>query len=94
MPFVGVAALTASLTASGEAESFRVPDRWGNHNYRATGSFQSYSVTGSLEPPGDRAFDLGACLASRIDQTHFSNQAEGVGRALELAPPVVQLGIR
>ena len=74
LPFVGAATLSASLTASGEAESFRVPDRWGNHNYRSTGSFQAYSVTGSLELPGAVSFDLGACQASSIDQTHFSNQ--------------------
>ena len=74
LPFVGAATLAATLTTSGEAEAFRVPDRWGNHNYRATGSFQSYSVAGSLELPGALAFDLGACQASRIDQTQFSNQ--------------------
>ena len=94
LPFVGAATLAATLTTSGEAEAFRVPDRWGNHNYRATGSFQSYSVAGVARASGRSCLRPWRLSGVEDRPDTVQQPAERVGRALEHAPPVVQLGIR
>ena len=74
MPPVGQATLAASLSPLGETDTFRIRDRWGNNNFRITGSLQTYTVTGDLVLPGGVTFDLGSCEATRLSQEFFDNQ--------------------
>ena len=68
---VGDALLSAVLTPDGDPEPYTVEDDGGNTQFRQTGVIQRYSVSGTVELPGERTFDLSACEAWRDDFTIF-----------------------
>jgi hypothetical protein len=72
---VGNAVLTATLTPEGEPEDYRFNDNTGNQVFRRSGTFQSYTVEGTLTMPmpSGATFDLSSCVAVTDTYTQFSN---------------------
>ena len=71
--FVGEGTLAATLTPSGDPETWRFRDRLGNHRSNSSGSSQALAVSGTLSLPNDVSFDLGSCEAFRSTESWFSN---------------------
>ena len=69
---VGDAVLSVTLTPVGEPVPYEIDRGDGNAQFRQTGTLQEYAVTGTVELPGDRVFDLSACEAYRDEFTVFS----------------------
>lgn len=70
---VGDAVLDATLTPDGDAEPYRFQDKSGNQVFRREGTFQLFSVEGTLTMPNDTVFDLSECQAATDTFTEFSN---------------------
>jgi hypothetical protein len=71
--FIGEGTLTATLTPSGDPETWRFRDQLGNHHATSSGSSQALAVSGTLSLPNDVSFDLGNCEAFRSTESWFSN---------------------
>jgi hypothetical protein len=71
--FIGDGTLAATLTPAGDVESWRFRDHLGNHQSRATGTNQAFTVSGTLSLPNDVSFDLSGCEAMQTSETWFSN---------------------
>jgi hypothetical protein len=72
--YVGEGTLAATLTPSGDVETFSYNNREGNHQFRGRGTWQAYDVVGSLALPGGIAFDLSGCEAARFTESWFANR--------------------
>ena len=68
---VGDAVLSVTLTPDGDPEPYEFGDGSGNAKTVQTGTIQQYLVTGTIELPGDRTFDLSSCEAWRDEFTFF-----------------------
>lgn len=70
---VGQATLQATLSPIGDPEPYSFRDQSGNHQFRVDGVVQEYSVSGTLELPGEITFDLSSCSGFVDSYTIFSN---------------------
>jgi hypothetical protein len=71
--FLGFAEMSASLSPVGEPQVFDDRFREGNRQFRSSGTFQAYSVSGDVVLPDGAAVDLTTCFAGRAVYTFFSN---------------------
>ena len=71
--FIGEATLAATLTPSGDPETWRFRDHLGNHHSKSRGTAQAFDVSGTLSLPNDITFDLSSCEVVRSTETWFSN---------------------
>lgn len=70
---VGNAVVEATLTPVGDPVPYQSRDSFGNQVLRREGTFQEYSVEGSLTMPNGATFDLSSCTAFSDTYTQFSN---------------------
>lgn len=71
---VGNAIVEATLTPDGDPQAYRFQDKFGNQVFRREGTFQAYSVDGTLTMPnGAGTFDLSPCVAFSDTYTQFTN---------------------
>jgi hypothetical protein len=70
---VGNATVEATLTPDGDPMPYSFQDSFGNQLLRRQGTFQAYTVEGSLTMPNGATFDLSSCGAFSDTYTQFSN---------------------
>jgi hypothetical protein len=70
---VGNAIVDATLTPDGDPMPYSFQDSSGNQLFRREGTFQAYTVEGSLTMPNGATFDLSSCVAFSDTYTQFSN---------------------
>jgi hypothetical protein len=79
--FVGQATVELALSPAGDPQPYASQSSGTNTRYRVEGVVQEYSASGAASLPGDLAFDLESCTASRDTYTFFGTNPDAfVGR--------------